>query len=354
MTTLARLARGAGKGFDTLVFQAFVLPAGPSGDETAATAQRGRFAEIAAAVRRVPVPVVLQDPVSAPLSPLAREILHDENLVRVPGTELGLAAISHAVRWTARRAELLETGRSSPRQVAVDPSLIGRPLTEAEGLDLMEKAGVPVVPHIVVRSVDEAVAAASRLGGPVAMKISSVDVLHKSDIGGVVLGVTGADAVAAAYDQITTRVAERLPEARLGGVLVAPMRTGGVELVLGVNRDAVWGPVLLVGLGGVFVEVFGDVALRPLPLSRTEVLDMLAELRGAPLLKGARGSEPVDLESLVDAVLALADLAHALGDDYQSIEVNPLRADASGVEALDSLVEWNDNHADDQHGGEEA
>jgi len=356
LKALARLASGAEHVFDALVFQAFVLP-GDVTDPDLAARQRERFAEIAAAVRDVPVPVVLQDPVSAPLSRLAREILAAEDLIRVPGTEHGLAAVGHAATWVARSAELMHRQPPAPRDLTLDERLVGRALTEAESLDLVARAGVPVVPHVVARTADEAVAAAAGLGGPVAMKVSSVDVQHKSDVGGVRLGVWGDDAVAAAYEEITSGVAAAQPDARLDGVLLAPMRSGGVELVVGVNRDAVWGPVLVLGLGGVFVEVFGDVALRPLPLGRADVLDMLAELRAAPLLRGARGTGPVDVEAVVDAVLALADVAHALGDSFQSLEINPLRSHADGAEALDCLVVWRDPDLltpHPQHGGDEA
>jgi succinyl-CoA synthetase beta subunit len=295
----------------------------------------------------VPVPVVLQDPVSAPLSELSKRILRQEGLTRVPGTEHGVAAIGHAATWVARRNELLRRQSRAQARMEIDGALIGRTLTEAEALDLVSRAGVPVVPHRVAPSAAAAVAAAADLGVPVAMKISSVDIQHKSDVGGVLLDVEGDEEVAAAYEQITASVAERQPGARLEGVLLAPMRSGGVELLVGVNRDAVWGPVVVLGLGGIFVEIFGDVALRPLPLDHSDVLEMLAELRGASLLKGVRGSGPVDMEGVVNAVLALADLATALGEELQSIEINPLRSHPDGVEALDCLVVWREPH--DQH-----
>ena len=219
-------------------------------------------------------------------------------------------------------------------------------------LELLAAAGVPVVDHVLARTREQAVDAVAALG-PAAMKICSPDVLHKSDVGGVALGVVGADA-GATYDRILGDVAARLPDARLDGVLVAPMRAGGVELVVGVNRDPVWGPMLVLGLGGIFVEVLRDVAIRPLPVTEADVREMLAGLRGAAVLTGTRGRAPVDLDRVATAVVALTRLAEALEPSVQSIEINPLRADADAVEALDALIVWRDSSGRaDQHGGED-
>jgi hypothetical protein len=122
--------------------------------------------------------------------------------------------------------------------------------------------------------------------------------------------------------------------------LVSPLRRDGIELLVGVTTDPIWGKVLTVGLGGIWVETLSDASLRLLPVPRKEIGAMFAELRGAPLLEGSRGRPPVDLERLVDAVAALAGLAHGLGDGLDSLEVNPLLAAGERVEALDALAVW--------------
>jgi hypothetical protein len=139
--------------------------------------------------------------------------------------------------------------------------------------------------------------------------------------------------------------------ARVDGVTVSPMRTGGVELLAGISVDPVFGPVLAVGLGGVFVEVLGDVSLRVLPAGQAEVIAMLGELRGAPLLRGARGRRPADLDALATVVVRVADAALSLGDSLSALEINPLWVDGDQIEALDVLVVTSKNSR--QHGSQD-
>ncbi|MCG2623409.1 acetate--CoA ligase family protein [Arthrobacter sp. I2-34] len=334
---------------DAVLFQAFVLPPDDTADPNAA---RAYFAGIARAVRSADLPVLLQDEVSAPVSGLGRSILDTEGLVRLAGIEVGITALAHAVRWTASRRALLS--RQAEDRAAV---VLARPdksaaLSEFDALRLLAAGGVPVIPQTLATCPREAVQAAAALKGPAVLKVCSPDIAHKSDIGGVVLNVQGEAAVAAAYNGIMNRVPAQLPEARIDGVLVSPMRSGGIELIAGINRDPVWGPVLLLGMGGVLVEVLKDVALRPLPVTRADIAEMLAELRAAPLLHGVRGQAPIALEALADAVLALTDVAAALGGELQSIEINPLRADHTTVEALDALIVWADDAVSDVEEGE--
>jgi hypothetical protein len=180
---------------------------------------------------------------------------------------------------------------------------------------------------------------AQEFGGCVALKIASSALAHKSDIGGVLLNVE-VDQVTGAFDDLENRLAVALPEATLDGVLVGPMRTGGVELLVGVVTDPTWGKVLSLGLGGIWVEVLGDVALRVLPVGRDDIATMLKELRGAALLSGARGTRPVNMERLVTVVHQIAQLADGLGAALDTLEVNPLRVDGDIVEVLDALALW--------------
>jgi hypothetical protein len=179
------------------------------------------------------------------------------------------------------------------------------------------------------------------LGGEIALKISSPDIVHKTDIGGVVLGLRDDGAARDAFDQLLTRARQARPQARLEGALAAAMVRGGVECIAGVHRDPVFGPVLMFGLGGIHVEVLRDVSLRPLPASREEVAAMVREIRALPLLQGTRGQPPVDLEGLIDVLMALARFALDAGDSLESAEINPLLARPAaegGCLALDALV----------------
>lgn len=154
--------------------------------------------------------------------------------------------------------------------------------------------------------------------------------------------MSGADAVRTAYEAVRAG-ADRVPGAAVEGVLVSPMRTGGTELLVGVVHDGQWGPVLAVGLGGVFTEVLDDAALALLPVTPAHARELLLGLRGAPLLQGARGNAPADLDAVADAVARIGDLALAVAEDLESLEVNPLWVEDATVEALDALVTWRDS-----------
>ena len=214
-------------------------------------------------------------------------------------------------------------------------------MSEPDALALLAEAGVPVVEHRVVRSADEAAAAAEAIGDAVVVKIVSADIPHKSDVGGVALGLRGAAQAREAFERTRDHALSARPDARLDGALVARMSTGGVECIAGVHRDPVFGPVLMFGLGGIHVETLRDVSLRALPITRDDALSMVRELRAFAILDGARGRAPVDLDSIADALCALAGFALRAGDSLGSAEINPLiarpRADG-GCVAVDALV----------------
>jgi hypothetical protein len=232
---------------------------------------------------------------------------------------------------------------------AADGDTAGRPWSEAAARELLAASGVPVVPGELVNSADAAVAAARRLGLPVVLKICSAQISHKSDIGGVVVGPRTEAEIRDAYARVR-EAGRAVPGARIDGVLISPMRAGGVELVAGVTVDPAFGPVLAVGLGGVWVEVLNDVSLRVLPVGPEEVRRMLAELRGRPLLNGSRGSRPANLDRLAEVIWRLGEAALKLNDagagpsgtrdggTLRALEINPLWVDGDQVEALDVLV----------------
>jgi succinyl-CoA synthetase beta subunit len=193
------------------------------------------------------------------------------------------------------------------------------------------------VPGELVNSADAAVAAARRLGLPVALKICSAQITHKSDIDGVALGLATEAEVQAGYQRVRT-AAETVVGAGIDGILVTPMRRGGVELLAGVTVDPAFGPVLAVGLGGIWVELLDDTSLRVLPVDAGEVKRMLGELRGMPLLAGARGTQAADIDALARVITLLADAAASLGGALRELEINPLWVNGDQIEALDVLV----------------
>ena len=211
-------------------------------------------------------------------------------------------------------------------------------LTEHEAKRILAAAGVPVLEERLVTSAAEAGAAAS-LGERLVLKIVSPEITHKTEVGGVTLNVPAAEA-AGAYEQLMARVKARAPQARLDGVLVSPMLTDGVEMILGVQHDAVFGPVVMLGLGGIFVEVLRDVTFRIAPFGVEEARRMIGELRAAAILQGARGKPPCDIAALAEALSRLSLFAAAQRGHFTSIDVNPLlvRPQGHGVAALDALI----------------
>ena len=191
-----------------------------------------------------------------------------------------------------------------------------------------------------VQSADAAVEAAQRLGYPVALKVDSPDILHKTEAGVVRLGLRDAGDVRKAYGQIMANAAGYAPNAAISGVLVQEMVTGGVEVIVGIAYDVQLGPMLLFGSGGVMVEVYNDVALRRCPITLSEALDMVAEIKGAKLLRGFRGQPPADIDALADTLVRVSHLAVHLEGRLAELDINPLMVlpAGQGVKAVDALI----------------
>ncbi|WP_211867947.1 acetate--CoA ligase family protein [Neoroseomonas terrae] len=218
--------------------------------------------------------------------------------------------------------------------------------TEAEGKRILAEAGVPAVPEKACASVEEAVAAAEAFGYPVVAKILSPDILHKSEIGGVILDLADAAAVREAHATLLARAAERAPGARIEGVLIAKQIKGAVEMALGIARDPVFGPVAMVGLGGVFIEILKDVSFRRCPFGEAEAEQMIRSLKGFPLLDGARGRPKADVAALASALAALSRFAAGAGDRLAGVDVNPLLVlpQGQGAFAADAVIGVGDSH----------
>jgi acetate---CoA ligase (ADP-forming) len=321
-------------GLDFVLFTGFTLPDVRPPDEAAAGLLEARVDWIAARMASAPIPVIPVGPTCVDLAGYARDLLGQHDIQLLGGIELGVQAIHNALRWQDGRGQVrLLPGRP--------PALAGTATAWAESTarDLLTSAGIPVVPGRLARSADEAAEAARALGGPVALKISSAEVSHKSDIGAVLLNVSGDEAVRAGYEQVVEAAAGHLGTGHQGGneVLVTSMRAGGVEVLAGVTRDPGFGPVLAVGLGGIWVELLRDTSLRVLPADASQVRQMLGELRALPVLQGARGGAAADLDVLADVIARIGALASSI-PGLQALEVNPLWVCGDQVEALDVLV----------------
>lgn len=211
------------------------------------------------------------------------------------------------------------------------------PLTEQESLSVVGACGVHVARAEYAEDAEAAGAAAAKIDGPVALKISSVDLPHKSDAGGVVLNLLGATETSEAARRMLKAVVRCAPDARIDGFLIEEMVSGRVELIVGMHRDDIFGPVVVVGLGGTFVEIAPDRALRVPPFGRSEVRAMLRELRSYAVLESVRGSPPVDIEAVIDVVLRVGELA-LNAPEIAAIDINPLIVSEAGAVAADALV----------------
>ena len=210
---------------------------------------------------------------------------------------------------------------------------------EAAAKQILARAGIAAAPERRVSSAQEAVTAAEAVAYPVVLKILSPDILHKSDIGAVELNVADAEGVRAAYARIEAAVAEHAPAARIAGMLVARHMAGGVECLMGINRDPTFGPVAVFGLGGIFVELLDDVAVRACPFGVQTAREMIGSIKGAAILQGARGRAPVDMDALADMLSRLSVFAAGAGDRLMSIDLNPVLALSDGAYALDAVIE---------------
>jgi acetate---CoA ligase (ADP-forming) subunit alpha len=210
-------------------------------------------------------------------------------------------------------------------------------LSEIESKRVLAAAGIATVIPELAASAEAAAKAAASSGFPVVLKVHSPEVSHKSEVGGVVLNLGDEAEVRAAFERIRQGLAEKQPGARFEGVAVQPQARPGVELIAGISRDERFGPLVIVGLGGIFVEVLHDTAMRLAPIDRREARAMLDELRGAALLHGARGTRPADLDAIADLLVKLSELA-ASRRDIAEMDLNPIVAYEHGLEVLDARI----------------
>jgi len=210
-------------------------------------------------------------------------------------------------------------------------------LLETEAKELLAHHRAPVTDEKIAVSAEQAVKLAKKIGGKVALKIVSKDILHKSDAGGVKVNLENDDEIRAAFDKIISNVKEYNPEADIRGCLVSPMADKGVEIIIGTKIDDQFGPVIMVGLGGILVEVLKDVAFRVLPITRTSAKSMLSDIKSAPILDGIRGEQPVDKTAIVHLLLVVSEIIESY-PDIQEMDLNPVIARNDGLSIVDARI----------------
>ena len=210
-------------------------------------------------------------------------------------------------------------------------------LSEVEAKQVLSAAGIPVVEARLARTRDEAIAVARELGYPVALKVVSAQISHKSDVGGVKLGLATAEDVGQAFDAILQSARKADPSATIDGVSVQRMAEPGIEVIVGMTTDPQFGPVLMFGLGGVLVEVLKDVAFRVVPITKRDAREMIHDIQGFPILEGHRGRAPADLEALEGLLIKLSDFIEG-HPEVAELDLNPVFAYPKGAVAVDARI----------------
>ena len=210
-------------------------------------------------------------------------------------------------------------------------------LTEVEAKAILSEAGIPVVQTKIARSKKEVISLSREIGFPVALKIISSDIIHKSDAGGVRLGLKNYTQVGKAYTEIITSIKEKFPQAKIEGISVQRMAPPGVEVIIGMTKDPQFGALLMFGLGGITVEILKDVSFRIVPISRKDATEMIREIKGYPLLKGYRGGNPVDLPFLEELIMKVSDFVEKY-PEIKELDLNPIFAYSKGALAVDARI----------------
>ena len=210
-------------------------------------------------------------------------------------------------------------------------------LLEPESKELIAAFGITTARHTVTASVKEAIQAATSIGYPIVLKIVSPDISHKTDVGGVKVGIKDAEGVKAAYEEIMKNVNIKKPDARIEGILVEEMATPSTEVIIGGLRDPQFGPAVMFGLGGIFVEIYKDVSFRIAPLEEYDAIDMIHEIKGSKILKGFRNTEALDIATLAQTILKVSNIMVSV-EEIKEIDLNPVLVYPKGVKAVDARI----------------
>ena len=210
-------------------------------------------------------------------------------------------------------------------------------LTEIESKELLKQTGIAVVETKLAKTKKEAVSLSKKIGFPIVLKIASPDIIHKSDSGGVKVGLANITQVGNAYGEIMSSVKQRFPKAKIQGISVQKMARPGVEVIIGMSKDAQFGPVLMFGLGGILVEILKDVSFRIVPVTRKDAEEMIKEIKGYPLLQGYRGQEPADISSLEQLIVKASEFVEQ-NPQIKELDLNPIFAYKDGAVAVDARI----------------
>ncbi len=212
-----------------------------------------------------------------------------------------------------------------------------RLLSEIEAKQLLHKAGIPVTRTVLATTEEEAIDQAGQIGYPVVLKIVSPDISHKSDVGGVKVGLEDAGAVSAAYNEILVNVQKAEPDASITGIAVQQMAPAGTEVIVGMTTDPQFGPVVMFGLGGIMVEILKDVSFRVVPVEERDATQMIDEIQGKAILDGVRGQPPADKAAIIDAILKVSEFV-TRNPDVRELDLNPMLVYREGAIAVDARI----------------
>ncbi len=280
-------------------------------------------------------PIVILPGLSRKRDPELREFYAKNHIAMAENPKYGLAAVRRYMDFCLYKAEERSLEAAVPEQKNGRGARI---LSEHESKELLKSYGVPVPKEILAESAAGLDAVTAEIGFPLVMKIESADIPHKTEAGGVRLNIKTPQEARLAFDEILANAKSYKPDAVINGVLVQQMLPKGTEIILGINRDPQFGPMVLVGLGGVFTELFKDCALYPAPLNRGEAMEMISSLKALPLLRGYRGGKPLDVEALASLLVQLGRLAVEKKDSLKELDMNPVFVYEKGVCAADALI----------------
>lgn len=260
-----------------------------------------------------------------------------------PRTHDAVKAVANLVKYSENLHKRMQAAYrvlppAKPKPDLGDLLMPGQTLSESKAKAVLERYGIPVTREALAASAQEAVRMAREIGYPVALKVDSADIPHKTEAGGLKLNLENDGEVRAAFDEIIKNVKAYKPDARINGVSVQEMLPPGTEVIVGVTRDPVFGPVIMFGLGGIFVEVLKDVSFRIAPVSPGDARDMIEEIKGHAVLRGVRGIPPADIDAIADVILKISSLVTDYRDSIEELDINPLIVYPRGVKAADAML----------------
>lgn len=303
-----------------------------------------RFADIVKAGEKTDKLLIVFSRASVSLPEYWRQLLREHQIPFLLEYRKGFKALKSLLNYR-HFLEKRGTATQSRTRVEADLSKVksllhsaGRILTERQSKQILAEYGIPVAVESLATNADEAVATANEIGYPVVLKVESPEITHKTDAGTVEIGISGDAEARAAFNRITSNAKAYNPSAQINGVLVQELVRGGREMIIGMTQDPQWGPTIVVGLGGIFVEVLRDIAIRVAPLNRSDVEEMLHELKGGKILQSFRGQPAADIAAIIDTALRFSQLCVDLKEEIEEIDINPLLVFDKGAKVVDCLI----------------